>query len=231
VTDPYCTLAEARAAGAVGDDAAVTLAITQAEALVENYTGDFFSPRVLTVVARLGGDGRAMLPYRVTAADSITAVADADGDTSYAAGVWRTYTSSVEGDVDAVGLGRDHVGTNVLVVGLEPWAPAAAYRGRLRVTGTFGYVTPPVAVSMATAWLAAKITQSTRLDDDGNPLTPLPQTATTTDPEGNVLPVVPPFQDSDDVDLIPGATGGSTGSRKADRILAPYRRITVLVGA
>jgi hypothetical protein len=225
VGERYCTVAEARAAGARGSTRDVEAAIVAATSRVDDYTGDRFTPRVMTVVARVGGDGRAMLPYRLLDADSVTEVVDHDGDVTLAASTYRVYSSRFQGDVDAIGVGRSHVGTNILVVGLEPWADTDPWSGggRLRVTATFGWEQTPVAVSMATAMLAAA---ATKVDvEPGH----TGSTADSTDPEGNVIPVVPPF--AVDVDDVPVAERTrTTGSRKADALLAPYRRTRVLSG-
>lgn len=239
ITDPlaqpgdlYCTIGEARAAGAIGDDDMVMAAILRAQDRVNRFCQDRFTPRVMTVVARVNGDGRAFLPYRLTSTAGVTSVTDADAvDVTYAVGTWRAYSSSEPGEVDAIGLGRDHVGTNILIHGLEPWAPRSQYRGRIRVTALFGWQTPPAGVEYATAHLAALIARAVRPDDDNNPTTPPPETAYVADPEGNVLPVVPPFTDDGDQELgeDPSAMR-TTGSRKADALLIPFRNTTVLAG-
>jgi hypothetical protein len=228
--DPYCTLTEARNAGAVGDDEQVAGAIQAAMARVDTFTSQRFSPREMTVVAQVQPDGRAFLPYRVTSPTSIDTVEDVDTATTYAAEVWRAYSSATPGDVDSIGVGVGYVGSNILVNGLEPWNRTMRATGRVRVTGQFGWAVTPPAVRWATAHLAGIITRAVRPDDDGDPLTPTPETAVTADPEGNVLPVVPPFTDDDLVDYDPVTAGRTTGSRKADAALMPYRNDPVLLG-
>lgn len=229
---PYCTRAQARDAGAIGTDTQVDLAIATAVERVDAFTGDLFSPRTTTVVADLQPDGRAFLPYRITSAAGITAVVDADTDVAYAAAGWRAYSSADLGAVDSVGIGQAYVGSNILVVGLEPWNRTRwGQVGQVKVTGSFGWQDTPATVTWATAQLAAIIAGQMRQDDDANPVTPTPQTSTTTDPEGNVLPVVPPFSDTaDQVEWDPATADRTTGSRKVDAALVAFRRVRPLMG-
>lgn len=231
--DLYCSVAEARTAGAAGTDDLVVEAIRQATTRVELFTGDLFTPRTRTVVARVGGDGRALLPYRLTTTDAVVSVDDHDTAMAYGAGTFRATTSAVDGDVDAIALGREWVGANMLVAGLEPWAPRRTWTGaRVRVVATFGWAETPAPVSMATAQLAAQIVRTLRGDDDGNPVTPNPETTTSTDPEGNVIPVVPPFAgDAGEAAAEDVAAGRrTTGLRSADALLIPFRRVRTFVG-
>lgn len=220
----YCTLAEARAAGAVGTDAQVQEAIANAAVRVEAFTGDFFEPRVLTVVARVGGDGRAFMPHRVTSATAVTEVKDADTATVLGTQAWRTYSSVMTGEVDAVGVGPAHRGYNILVNGMEPWNRYNLPQ-RIQVTGTFGWATPPTAIHIATAMLAAEWTKAHRGDEDGNPATPNVIDTTSADPEGNVIPVVPPFgTDGESTFLDAVSSRRTTGNRRVDALLVDYRR-------
>lgn len=220
----YCTVGEARAAGAVGDDAHVGAGIAYAMARVDAFTGDYFEPRALTVVARVGGDGRALLPYRLTTTAGVTSVTDHDTGTDLTAESWRAYTSADLGDVDAIGIGPAHRGYNILVNGMEPWSRYRLPR-RVRVTGQFGWDTVPAQVEFATAHLAALWTKANRADDDADPETPLPQDTTSVDPEGNVIPVVPPFTGDEDTDpQVDPSSRRTTGSRKADAMLIDFRR-------
>lgn len=213
----YCTVGEARAAGATGTTQEVEEAIVAATERVDAFTGDYFTPRLLSVVATVGGDGRAMLPYRVTTPEGVTTVEDADTGTALGVGLYRVFTSATPGEVDAVGIGRGWAGTNVLVVGLEPWAERPTY-GRVRVTGLFGWGDTPPAVEFATAHLAADIAKTTDARSSTGEV----------DPEGNVVPVVPPFASPDPE--WDGQWSNSTGSRKADALLVPYRRTRTLTG-
>jgi hypothetical protein len=227
----YCSLADARNVGAVGSDTMVEAAIREAMDRADRFTDDLFSPRTLTVTALVQPDGRAFLPYRVTSPEGITTVEDADADVTYSAAAWRAYSSATPGDVDSIGIGASYVGSNILVNGLEPWNRSYRGQGRVRVTGQFGWATTPSGVRWATAHLAAIISASMRPDDDNNPATPTPETAATVDPEGNVIPVVPPFsQEGDQVEYDPSVAQRTTGSRRADALLIPYRNTPVLLG-
>lgn len=223
----YCTVPEARAAGAVGTDAQIVESIRIATHRIEKFTGDYFTPRVLTVVARVGGDGRAMLPHRLTSAASVTEVMDDHSQTVLATATWRASSSVIPGAVDSVNIGRDWVGTNILVVGLEPWAVPRTSVERVRVTGTFGYSAIPPIVVWACARLAAALSRDVVQDTDADPLTPPPATGWVADPEGNVLPVVPPFTEPATVDDLEAQR--TTGDRKVDGALVPYRRTQPLL--
>jgi hypothetical protein len=226
----YCTLAEARAAGATGPDVDVQRAIAEAQSRVDRFTRDRFSPRTMTVVARVGGDGRAMLPYRLTSREAVTEVRDLAANTVVATTSWRAYSSSVEGEVDAIGLGRPHVATNILVLGLEPWNTSRLDWEHVEVTGTFGWAVTPPSVEWATARIAAMVSHEWLPDTDNDPETPAPETAVIADPEGNVLPVVPPFSDEEEA-AADVAGQRTTGDRKADAALIPYRRNTMQIAA
>lgn len=224
VPDPYCTITQARVQGAVGSDLQVQESIERAMDRVDRFTGERFSPRIMTVQTRVHPDGRAFLPHRLTNALSVTEVADSATGNTYAAASWHATSSNIPGQVDAVGIGVGWVGANILVNGLEPWNRTIHGEGTVDVTATFGWLQTPLGVQEATALLAAAISHTLRPDPDNDPSTPLPQTATTTDPEGNVIPVVPPFKADEDDAAVLLAGGRSTGLRAADGLLVPYRR-------
>jgi len=228
----YCTLAEARAAGAIGTDEVVQRSITEAMERVDRFTGDRFSPRTMTVVARVGGDGRAILPYRLTSRDAVTEVRDNLTDTVLATTTWRAYSSAIDGETDAIGVGRRHVGSNMLVLGLEPWASLETGWDKVEVTATFGWAVTPPSVEWATARIAAVISkQWVDQDPDDDPNTPPPTTQGIADPEGNVLPVVPPFNPEDGGTEPDVAQERTTGDRQADAALIPYRRNQLLMAS
>jgi hypothetical protein len=220
----YCTTAQARAQGAQGSTRDVDLAIVAATSRIDSYTGDRFTPRLMTVVARVGGDGRAMLPYRLTTTASVTAVVDQDTGTDLTAGVFRAYSSAVPGEVDAIGLGRRHVGNNILVNGLEPWSDLGSFGvQRVAVTATFGWSTTPDLVAQACAVLAAHLAKDTAQ-------AAVTSTADAADPEGNVIPVVPPFTSEQDQPATEAEAGRTTGLRQVDAMLTTYRRYRLLTG-
>ncbi len=207
----YCTLPEARAAGATGTDAEVTAAIVAATARVDRYTGEIWETRPgVTVRARFGGDGVALLPRRVQTVDMVTF---AGATSPLTASAYRVRSSAVMGDVDAVewvsGLGD----WNDLVVGAERWNGGWANlgggsRNQVLVTGTFGHKATPQPVTQATALLAAAI-RTGGLPPAG------------TDLEGNPNGLADP-------NLTPAGSG--TGLTAADELLRPLRRAPLRVG-
>lgn len=204
----YCTLGEARAAGAVGADAAVQSAVDAASDLVDRYTGDVFSPRTLTVNASVDAEGGVTLGLRVR---SITSITTDDNVTAIPG--WTFSASSQRGAVDRVQL--PSVGwSNVLINGYEPYNPDRLNRtyGRVLVTGSFGWDTVPTAVELATAHLAALLAR------------PLigEASAQVSDPEGNVIPAWP---SQDSTDAVEPSLLRTTGSRKADLLLQPFKRV------
>ena len=62
VPPPYCTVADARAAGAEGSDEEIEAAIVTAGELVDTYTRSAFSPRLLTQVVWTDAAGWGRLP-------------------------------------------------------------------------------------------------------------------------------------------------------------------------
>lgn len=59
---PYCTVDDAKAAGAGGTDAEITQAIIDAGAIVDTYTRSAFSPRLLTQIVWTDVEGWGRLP-------------------------------------------------------------------------------------------------------------------------------------------------------------------------
>lgn len=179
-------------------------AVASAQQRVDDYTGDLFEAATMTVAARVGGDGSAMLPLRV---QSVTGVTTNNGQTTLAAGTYQVETSQVRGGVDRLRLAN---GRNVLVVGMEPWASAGGMTEgqQLLVTGSFGWTVVPDAVRRATALIAAHITLNPEAD----------ATAGLTDV--SVEGYTARWQRDQ---------ARSTGSAEADQLLQPYRRLPVRV--
>lgn len=219
VRTAYCTEAEARQAGATGDTATIMEYIGRASESIDRYTGELFVPTVQTVIGRVGGDNSALLPFRLSIDPLDDLTVSTMEDVVLDPSTYRAESSANPGGVDAIRLGPTWVGHNLLIVGMEPYnrynAPVS-----IKVTGTFGYVEPPLDVARACAILAALESAHSHTDDVGS--TP----AQAADPEGNVLPVVPPFVGAND-DAPELAEGRilTTGSRRADQLLAPYRRL------
>lgn len=220
----YCTVAEARAAGAVGTDEQVEGAIRTAGELIDRYTGTVWAEVTATIIARVSADGTAILPLPVAA---VTAVRF-DGASSDLAPTAYRATSSLElGGVDAllVGAGR---GSNVLIAGAEPWNGGYAnlYGGyrlgtKVRVTGLFGPPETPPFIRDAAAALAAWLTTGGSLVPP-SPSTPPNPNAVDTDDEGNVLSIT-----VDATAPVPNAR--TTGLATVDAVLAawvvPFMRI------
>lgn len=159
----YCTLAQARAAGAnPTDDAAVTAAIAAAKDRITRYTGELFEPTAaLTVVADVGHNGVAPLRYRVRTIASVTPVLP-PGSSAWPSSAWVVHSSRTPGDYDGLQLAFGAGGYDDLVVGAESynggWVNLLGRAGEARqlaVVGDFGWDSPPLEVQQAAARLAA----------------------------------------------------------------------------
>lgn len=230
----YCSLEQARSAGARGSDAEVTAAIVAASERVERYTGDLFAPTPLTLERRVDGDGVARIGKRV---QSVTSVAWA-GAAAMLTSAYRV-SSSKTGGVDSVSLYGDLSWADVTVLGAEPWNGGWANLSRnggrdprVTIVGVFGWDSPPYDVVQATAIIAAAIRSDDVLTDSASG-------GTTADTEGNVLPVVPPFTDQGttqheverEVEALGRVRHRTTGIGRADSLLAPYVREPVRIRA
>lgn len=228
----YCTIADAKDAGATGTDAEITAAIERASARVDRYCGDVFAPTVLTVRAQISNRGVALLPRRLR---TVTAVRYAGLTTTLPVDAFTVRSSgTVVGSIDAIVLSGTRGWSDVTVLGAEPWAGGWAGLSRatgtddnaLDVTGEFGWAAAPGDVVEATALIATWLR--------GNDRTPagLPVLdAAGTDTEGNVLPVVPgKVRDRAQVALAVDVHRTTTGVIAADALLAPYVRQPVRFG-
>lgn len=211
----YASIERARAAGAVGTDAQVTAALSTARALIDAFTGQWWEPTAATVVARVGHDGLALLPFVVQSVDSVTS----SGGMLYPTTGYRVRSSTVVGDFDAVQLGATSW-ADPLVVGAEPWNGGwANLLGRaqddtVRVVGTFGHTTVPAVVEDAAAALAAWRTTGGTM---------LPASGPATDDEGNAVSIT--------VDAsTPPARSRTTGVESVDAALQPLVRQLVRFG-
>lgn len=213
----YCTVAEARAAGATGTDGEVEAAIGTARVLIDRYTGSVWEPTPALVVAIVAPDGSALLPWPVRAIESVTVVGS---PVALPDGAWRALSSLTRGQVDAVLVGAGRA-ADILVVGAEPWrggyaallSGALGGTGQVEVLGTFGPDHPPVEVRDAAAALAAWRQKGGTL---------LPVTGPDTDDEGNVVSVT--------VNMAAAPVRSrTTGLPGADALLAPLIRSAVLV--
>lgn len=213
----YCSVAQARDAGATGTDAEVTAWISAAMERITAYTQQLFEPTPLVVVADVAPDGLVLLPRRVRTITAVAPVLD-DGDaTVLPASAYRVTSSDVLGAVDAVHMRWG--GYNDLIVGAESWA--GGWRGlfdrwgaeQAKVTGEFGYATVPVLVAQACALLAAHIQGQALPSDADSAQSP----GLNVDDEGNNVRI----ENTDD-DTEPLPPSASTGSTQVDALLVGY---------
>lgn len=213
----YCTITQARQAGAVGNDDAVAEAIADARELIDRYTGDLFAPTRVSIAARVAPDGLAQLPLTVRTVESVRTVGAVD---DLPATGYLVTSSMVRGQVDAIVLGGA-TRADVLVLGAEPWAGGYANLlghspSRIVVTGLFGRDAPPVTVRDCAAVLAAARTLG-RLSVGG---TPAAAGVPDTDDEGNAVSITVSAD-------TPRAS--STGMPEVDTALGPFVRQIVEV--
>lgn len=223
----YCTLDQARSAGAKGSDAEITQAIVEASDRVERYTGELFTPTALTLNLKVDGDGIARPRKRI---QTVTSVTWYGAPLPMVPQAYRVM-SSQNGGRDEIGLFGDLSWADVTVLGAEPWSGGWANLSRSRepqitVVGTFGWTTAPYDVVQATALIAARIRKDDVMTDAGG------GPGTVADAEGNVIPVVPPFTDSGTtqhaveqaVQNLGRVRHRTTGVLDADTLLAPFVR-------
>lgn len=218
----YASIDEAKSAGATGTDVEIEAAIVEASERVERYTGELFTPSPLTIEAVVDGDGLAHMRKRI---QTITSVTWLNAPQPVSSTAYRVSSSKTSGARDTIGMYGDLSWADVTVLGAEPWAGGWANLSgrepRITVVGVFGWDAPPPAVRRATALIAARLRADDHSTAGGD------STGTTTDTEGNVLPVEPPFMNDDNEDeLLRGAVvrARTTGVLAADAELAPYVR-------
>lgn len=208
----YCTIEQARAAGATGSDEFVASCIVDARELIDQYTGDMFEPTVATIVARVAPDGTAQLPVQVR---SVSAVRVVGATVALPESGYLVLSSSVRGQIDAVVLGGGGR-SDILVVGAEPWNGGYSglvdgRTGQVAVTGLYGHETPPVRVRDCAAVLAAsRSTGATSMSVPG-PAVGVPDT----DDEGNAVSITVDAE-------APRAR--TTGNAAVDVALGPFVR-------
>jgi hypothetical protein len=210
----YCSITEARAAGATGSDPDVTQAIADAQERIDRYTGDTFESGNATVVATIGSDGVAVLPHKV---QSVTSVTFVGATTALDTAAYRVRKSSTPGDIDAIemaGYGYGQYAYNDLIAGAERWnggyANLAQPGRRITVVGSFGWAAVPAPVKRAAALLAAQITSAATGDEYAG--------VKSLSVEGY------------SVTFAADGTISSTGLPEVDQLLTPYRRTKVRVG-
>lgn len=180
----YCTVQQARDAGATGTDPEVQAAIDRARVLIDRYTGGtWWEPTAATLAGQVGSKGFVPLPQQVVTVTQVVRDDVAGSVIDPAAYIVRS--STTPGDPDGVQL--RNAGADPLIAGAEPWV--GGWEGfssrlaghRVEVTGTFGRGTggvDPVIVDAA-AELAAWVRGGGNLasadvasvDVEGNSLT------------------------------------------------------------
>lgn len=213
----YCTLEQARAAGAVGTDEQVAAAIADAGRLIDAYTGTVWEPRQLELVARVESDGAVFLPYVV---QSVTAVTPVGGQDPLPDGGYLVLSSRTPGQVDAIVFGG-RGWANALVLGAEPWAGGYAnllrgsVTGQVTVAGTFGpEVTPPEVVDAARALAAWRTTSGSLVTAPG---------PVQTNDEGDSVAITLTVEQAT-------TRSHTTGLGAVDAVLAPLIRQPIRIG-
>lgn len=229
----YCTIAQAKSAGATGTDAEITEAIEDASERVDRYTGDLFEPTARTFELVVGGDGTVRVRRRI---QSVTSVTWLGASVPMMESAYRVSSSKAGGD-DSIALYGDLSWADDTVLGAESWAGGwanlAGRRGRdpkVIVVGVFGWDAPPRDVTRATALIAAEMRR-----DDATPDAPVDgSTGSVSDTEGNVVPVAPPFAADEAVALtqqLARVRHRTTGVLESDVLLAAYVREPVRMRA
>lgn len=212
----YCSIEQARDAGATGTDAEVLEAIAAGRRRIDRFTGDTFAPTRMVVVGVARNDGTVLMPRVVRSVEYVRPV----GGGKLAPGSWRALSSLTPGQVDAVILGGPGY-ADPLIVGAEPWRGGwrgfvgNLLTGQLEVGGIFGWDEPPPEVVTANAYLAAQVTSGSL--PGGGTLGP------DTDDEGNVVKVTVSTG-------APTPQQRTTGSADADGQLAGLVRRYVRFG-
>lgn len=217
--DAYCSVEDAKSAGASGSDEEITAAILEASQRVTRYTSELFAPTPLTIECDVDNDGLAHVRKRI---QSVASVTWTGAPQPVAPTAYRVNSSTTVGGRDTIGMYGDLSWADVTVLGAEPWnggwANLSGRVPRISIVGVFGWDVPPPAVRRATALIAARIRRDDHVTEDGSP------SGTAADTEGNVLPVVPPFNDDDELQKAAVVRSRTTGVLEADAELAPYVR-------
>lgn len=218
----YADLAAARGRGAdPSNDGSVLAALAEADRRVNDYTGDVFAPTGVQSVWGTSGLREPFIPLGPRLR-TVTSVATERG-TVLPVSSYRPILGGAIGARNGLLL-LDLSGSDILVVGAEPWN--GGYTGllglgsrdgreaRLEVVGTYGWDSPPSAVVEAAAVIAALLAPTLftpQADAEGNPAG-LPSASTSSDRRD---PRPEPVSPAD-------RQARSTGSAEADRLLTPY---------
>ena len=229
----YCSIDEAKSAGARGSNDEITQAIADAQERIDRYTGDVFEIVPLTIEADVDREGYAYLHRRIVTIDSVSwvgvpSVIDPSG--------YRVSSSTAVGGRDRIELAGALGWADITVLGAEPWNGGwlgfATTRNwqlpRVSVVGTFGWAAVPGQIRDACAQLAAYLRG---LDADAEDPTIL------VDVEGNTMPVVPTARVSGETRYAAQVEAQSvrtvrdrtTGYVAVDELLASYVREPVRI--
>jgi hypothetical protein len=228
----YCSIDEAKSAGARGSNDEITQAIADAQERIDRYTGDVFEIVPLTIEADVDREGYAYLHRRIVTIDSVTWLGAPTPIDAYAYRISSSATAV--GGRDRIELASALGWSDVTVLGAEPWnggwAGFASRYGspRVSVVGTFGWATVPGQIRDACAQLAAYLRG---LDADAEDPTIL------VDVEGNTMPVVPTARVSGETRYAAQVEAQSvrtvrdrtTGYVAVDELLASYVREPVRI--
>jgi hypothetical protein len=215
----YCSEVQARDAGVTGTSAEVAAWIEAARERITAYTQQLFEPTDLVVAADVSAGGLVILPRRVRTVTSVTPVLAADDAPPIPSSAYRVTSSDVLGQIDAVHLAWG--GYNDLVVGAESynggWLGLWERWGacQVQVAGSFGYDSPPLAVSLGNALLAADM-QAKAAPSDADAAE---DSSLKVDDEGNNVAIEDTDDDASSDVVSPAA---STGSTQVDALLAGY---------
>lgn len=213
----YCSVEQARTAGATGTDAEVAAWISAATERITAYTQQVFEPTVMVVVADVAPDGLVLLPRRVRSVDYVQPVLSESDGSYIPLSAWRLTSADVLGQVDALYLAWG--GYDDLVTGAESynggWLGLWRQWGaeQVKVTGTFGYAEVPPLVAQACALLAAHVQAQAAPSDADSTQAP----GLNVDDEGNNVRI----ENTDD-DTEPLPPSASTGNTQVDALLVGY---------
>lgn len=227
----YCTLDQARDAGATGSETELHAAISAASDRVTRFTHELFAETQLTIVRPIAADGCIYTHTRIV---DVAAVRYVGWATPIDVTSYRVLSSSVDGQVDAIILAGTLAWSDITVLGAEPWNGGWANlmygnsqaQPQVEIDGTFGWTVAPVDVAEATARIAAVLRRSDKTPEASS------EDSSAVDDEGNVIPVVPPFSTAaSDVAQLVRTRVRTTGSRVADDLLMSYVREPVRIRA
>ena len=152
---PYVTLAEIKAAAGISDtadDAAITLAVDAASAMLDEHTSRSFTTTPAPVARLFTAAGSLVLVDDIATLTGLLVEADDDGDGTYERSI--PATGYRPGPLNAPTSGRPVTSLEATSSGY--WPKGA---GAVRVTATFGWPAVPAAVKQAALIQALRLFQ------------------------------------------------------------------------